>query len=115
MRKECSLAAYSDGVYNDARPTGILTSWIELFVGAEFGEPVTWHRGGLYLATSRGHAQGPAQSSPQGVLLIVISEPDTQRVWRLMCAVSSKVMSDEVARVCEEVRDAFRPLPLSPP
>ncbi len=109
------IAAYSDGVSSDARPTGVLTSWIELFGGAEFAEPVTSDRGGLHLATSRGQAQGLAQSSPQGVLLIVISEPDTQRVWRLMCAVSSEVMSDEVVRVCEEVRDEFRPIPLSTP
>ena len=109
------IAAYSDGVSNEARPTEVLMSWIESTVGAEFAEPVTLDRGGLHLATSPGKAQGLAQSSPQGVLLIVISEPDTQRVWRLMCAVSSKVMSDEAARVCEEVSDEFRPLPLTAP
>ena len=109
------VAAYSDGLSSDARPTGVLRSWIELFNGAEFAEPVTSDHGDLHLATARGKAQGLAQRSPQGVLLIVISEPHTQRVWRLMCAVSAKVMSDEVARVCEEIRDEFRPLPLSAP
>ena len=106
------IAVYSDGVSAEARPMQVLTSWLEPSVGGDFAEPLALDRGDLQLATSRGQAQG-AQGSRHGVIMTVISEPETQRVWRLMCLVSSEVMSDEAQKVCEQARDEFRPLLLA--
>ena len=104
------IVVFSDGVSDGARPSEVLTSWFESFSGADFAEPVVLNRSGLQIAASRGHAQGPAQSSRQGAILIIIAEPETRRVWRVMCLVSSEVLSDEVARFCERISDEFRPI-----
>ena len=114
-RERVLIAVYSDGVSAEARPMEVLTSWLESIVGADFADLMVIDRIGLQLATSRGQAQSPAQSSRQGIIVTVISEPETQRVWRLMCLVSSEVIGDEVARICEQVRDELRPLSLTGP
>ncbi len=110
-----AIVVYSDGMSTEARPREVLTSWLKSSVGGDFPEIVVVHRNGVQWAMSRGQAQGPAQGSPQGVIAIVISEPETQRVWRLMCLVSSEVVSDEAADICEQVRDEFRPQSLTLP
>ena len=108
------IIAYSDGVSTEARPKEVLTSWLKSsVVGGDFAEIVVVHRNGVQWAMSRGQAHGPAQGSPQGVIATVISEPETQRVWRLMCLVSSEVVTDEAANICEQVRDEFRPQSLT--
>ena len=62
------ITVYADGVSRGARATEVLTSWLELFVDADFPESKVSHRGGLLVATSRGRAQGPTEISPQGVI-----------------------------------------------
>ena len=104
------IAVYSDGVSAEAGPREVLTSWTESIVGAEFDGVVTTELIGLQTATWRGRSQGVDQSSPQGVIAAVISDLETQRVWRLLCIVSSEETSDEVARICDQVQAEFRPL-----
>ena len=103
------VAVYADEGSGGARATEVLRSWIELLIEADFSEPVVSHRNGLLVATSRGQAQGPTRDSPRGVILVAISEAKTERVWRLMCSVSSEVVSDAVAQLCERIWGEVRP------
>ena len=102
------IAVYSDGVSSEARPKEVLESWFNSIRRADFDVVIVMDRIGLQLATSRGQGQGHTQNSPQGIILTVITNLETQKVWRLSCFVSSKEVSDEVARVCQQVADEFR-------
>ena len=104
------IAVYSDGVSAEADPMEVLTSWTETIAGAEYGAFVTVDRVGLHMATWRGQAHSLDQESPQGIIAAVISHPETQKVWRLWCFVTSEGVSDEVARICDQVQAEFRPL-----
>ena len=109
------IIVYSDGVSTGARPMEVLGPWLNLVQGAELseGEITLVDQGGLEWALWRCQAQGLGQSSPQGYILTVISEPKTNMVWRLSCVVMSEEISNEVATVCEQVRDGFRPYSLT--
>ena len=107
---QVTIALFSDGVSDEARPAETLRSWFGSFDSADFTEPVRLDRNGLHIAISRGQARHASQSSPQGADLTVFLEPETQRVWRLLCLASIEVVDNEVARICEQVRDGFRPL-----
>ena len=107
---QVSIAPFSDGLSHEARPAELLKSWFGSFENADFTEPVRRDRDGLHIATARGNARHPLESPPQGVDLTVFFEPDTQRVWRLFCLVSTGMVDNEVARICEQARDGFRPL-----
>ena len=109
------IIIYSDGVSTEARPMEVLRPWLKLVQGADLGEgEITLvDQGGLEWALWRGQTLGFGQSSPQGVILTVISDPKTSMVWRLGCLATSEVMSDKVATVCEQVRDGFRPYSLT--
>ena len=104
------IVVYSDGVSAEANPEEVLTSWTDSIQGAEYAAFVVTNGIGRQVATWRGQAQSLAQSSPQGVIITVISDLETQRVWRLLCIVSSEETSDEVARICDQVQAEFRPL-----
>ena len=104
------IAVYSDGVSAEANPQEVLTSWTESIQGAEYAALVVTDGIGRQVATWRGQAQSVAQSSPQGIIVTVISDLETQRVWRLFCIVSSEETSDDVARICDHVEAEFRPL-----
>ncbi len=107
------IAVYSDGVVADRSLSEMLDSWLNSFRDAKFGETVEGRRNGVQWAMSRGTAQGPGQLSPQGLIVIVITEPETQMAWRLSCLVSSEEVSDAVAGLCEQVRDGFSPQSMS--
>lgn len=107
---QVTIALFSDGLSDEARPAEILKSWFASFDNADFTEPVRLDRDGLHIATSRGQSRHASQSFPQGADLTVFLEPETQRVWRLLCFASTEVVDNEVARICEQVRDGFRPL-----
>ncbi len=106
-----TIVVYSDGASPDAGPEEVLASWTrQSIAGAEYVDIVTVDRSGLQMATWRGRAQGPGQDSPQGIIAAVIYDLETYKVWRLLCAVSSNEVSDEVAQICEQVQREFRPL-----
>ena len=107
---QVTIAAFSDGATGETPLPDVLESFIGSFTNHAFAEPVAQDRNGLHLATARGNARHPLESPPQGVDLTVFLESETQRIWRLMCFASTEVVRDEVARICEEVRDGFRPL-----
>ena len=107
---QVTIALFSDGVSDEARPAEALRSWFGSFDSADFTEPVRLDRDGLHIAISRGQARHASQNSPQGADLIVFLEPEIQRVCRLLCLASIEVVDNEVARICEQVRDGFRPL-----
>ncbi len=107
---QVTIAAFSDGASGETPLPEVLESFIGSFTNPDFAEPVAHDRNGLHIATARGNARHPLESPPQGVDLTVFFESETQKVWRLMCFASTEVVRDEVARICEEVRDGFRPL-----
>ena len=110
-REHVVIVVYADGVSAKASPREVLASWTtESIAGAEYVAIVTVDRIGLQMATWRGQAQGPGQVSPQGVIAAVIYDLETHKVWRLLCTVSSEEVSDEVARICDQVQAEFRPL-----
>ena len=104
-----SILVYSDGVSNESQPAQVLTSWFESIAGADFAEPSLLDQDNLILAMSKGTAQALGADAPQGIIAVVIYEPQTRRAWRLACAVSSNEVSEEVERACEHVQDEFRP------
>lgn len=108
------IVVWADGVSADADPEEVLMSWTEEGIRlAEYDVVVVTDRGGLQSATWRGQAQSydrSGQELPQGIIAAVISHPETQRVWRLSCFVSSEEVSDEVARICDQFQAEFRPL-----
>ena len=109
-RESVLIVVWADGVSAKADPREVLMSWTEDGIRrAEYDAVVVTDRIGLQSATWRGQAQSLAQSSPQGVIVTVISDLETQRVWRLLCIVSSEETSDEVARICDQVQAEFRP------
>ena len=104
------IAVYSDGVSAEANPKVVLMSWTESIQGAEYAALVVTDGISRQVATWRGQAQSVAQSSPQGIIVTVVSDLETQRVWRMFCIVSSEETSDDVARICYQVEADFRPL-----
>ena len=104
------IIVWADGVSPESDPEEVLTSWSESIQGAEFNGIEVGDRVELKVATRRGQAQGHVQESPQGLIAAVISHPETQRVWRLSCFVSSEEVSDEVARICDRFQAELRPL-----
>ena len=108
-----TIALFSDGVSDETQPAEVLKSWLEIFVGADFTEPVRVDRDGLHIAVLRGHAQHVSQSAPAAFILTAFRDPETRRMWRLLCAEdAAEVVHDEVARVCQQFSDGFRPLEL---
>ncbi|MXZ02839.1 MAG: hypothetical protein F4Y88_03965 [Chloroflexi bacterium] len=104
------IIVYSDGVSAKADPKEVLMSWTKDGIRLpEYDAVVVTNRAGLQMASWRGQAQAHGQT-PQGLVAAVISHPETQRVWRLSCFVTSEEVSDEVARICDQFQAQFRPL-----
>ena len=104
------IIVWADGVSAESDPEEVLTSWTEDGIRhADYDAEVVVDRVGLQSATWRGKAQSHGQE-PQGIIAAVISHPETQRVWRLSCFVSSEEVSDEVARICDRFQAELRPL-----
>ena len=104
------IIVWADGVSAESDPEEVLTSWTEDRIRhADYDAVVVVDRVGLQSATWRGKAQSHGQE-PQGIIAAVISHPETQRVWRLSCFVSSEEVSDEVARICDRFQAELRPL-----
>lgn len=106
------IAIFADGISEASQAEDVMSSWFNSFTGADFPGPTVQTRNDLQIASARGHAQSPTESSPQEVILTVISEPQTQRIWRLLCLRASGSMSDDAVRACNQVTDEFSPLPL---
>ena len=108
-RDSVLIVVWADGVSVQTDPREVLMSWTEDGIRLAEYDTVVTDRIGLQSATWRGQAQAHGQS-PQGLIAAVISHPETQRVWRLSCFVSSEEVSDEVARICDQIQAEFRPL-----
>ncbi len=107
-------AIYSDGITDEADASAILTSWRNSFKGAEFGEIVSHGQGDVQWATTTGTVRSSVQSVPQAASATVFSQPETRRVWRLVCIMPSDAKSDEAIRICDQIREGFRPTHLLP-
>ena len=106
------IVVWADGLSANSDPREVLMSWTQDdgIRHAEYDAVVVTDRIGLQSASWRGQAQSLGQESPQGIIAAVISHPETQRVWRLSCFVTSEEVSEEVARICDQVQAEFRPL-----
>ena len=108
------IVVYSDWMSYETQVEDVLAHWQGFVTGAAFDEPSIDQRGSLSFATTRGVAQSLGQDAPQGFILTAIVDADTGRAWRFLCTVASEEVSDETARICEETRSSFHPLPDSP-
>ena len=108
------IIVWADGVSAQLDPKEVLMSWTKDGIRLpEYDAVVVTNRAGLQMASWRGQVQSydrNTQNSPQGMIAAVISHPETQRVWRLSCFVTSEEVSDEVARICDQFQAEFRPL-----
>ena len=104
------IIVWADGVSAELGPEEVLMSWTENGIRrAKYDAVLVTDRMGLQSATWRGQAQAHSQTA-QGLIAAVISHPETQRVWRLSCFVSSEEVSDEIAQICDQFQAEFRPL-----
>ena len=110
-RESVLIVVWADGVSDKEDPREALMSWTENGIRlAEYDTVVVTDWIGLQSASWRGQAHILGQESPQGMIAAVISHPETQRAWRLLCFVTSEQVSDEVARICDQVQAEVRPL-----
>ncbi len=109
-RERVLIIVWADGESAESDPKEVLVSWTEGGLRlAEYDTVVVKERFGLQSASWRGQAQAHGQP-PQGLVAAVISHPETQRVWRLTCFVTSEEVSDEVSRICDQFQAQLRPL-----